>query len=222
MLIRAGFNIVFECTVATPLLLMVHTHPERHSDLRGPEKLTLDPEIPYRTYTDSFGNICTRLQAPVGRLELWNRFAMADTGLPEAVPEGARQHPVDELPDDVLIFLLGSRYCETQKLSDIAWSLFGNIEPGWPRVKAISQYTHDRIAFGYDYARADRTAWDAHEEGIGVCRDYAHLAVALCRCMNIPILMARGRDATDTAISTAFGVATLIEFTVIADEASGR
>ncbi len=269
MLISAGFNIAFECTAETPLLLMVHIRPERRRDLREPEKFTFYPDLRYRTYTDGFGNICTRLTAPVGRLSLWNRFVIADSGLPDSVPEGAVQHAVDDLPDDVLVFLLGSRYCETQKLLDVAWSLFGNIEPGWPRVRAIMQFTHDRIAFGYDHARPDRTACGAYEERVGVCRDYAHLAITLCRCMNIParyctgylgdigvpidpnpmdfsawfdvylggawhtadarhnhprvgrILMARGRDATDAAIATAFGFANLVEFSVITDEIAG-
>ncbi len=186
MLIHAGFNIAFECSAETPLLLKVHMRPERHRDLREAEKFTLYPPTPYRTYTDGFGNICTRVLAPVGRFSLWNRFVIADSGLADPVPVNAVQHPIDELPDNVLVFLLGSRYCETDRLQTIAWSLFGHIAPGWPRVKAILQYTHDRIRFGYEHARADRTAWDAHQEGKGVCRDYAHLAIALCRCMNIP------------------------------------
>jgi transglutaminase-like putative cysteine protease len=266
VLIQAGYDIGFECSAETPLLLMVHVRPERHADLCTAENFTLSPPVSYRTYADQFGNICTRLVAPVGALSLSNRFAIADSGLPETLPEGANQHPVDELPDEVLLFLLGSRYCDQQKLLPIAWALFGGIQPGWPRVQAILQYTHDRITFGYIHARSDRTAWDAHEERVGVCRDFAHLAITLCRCMNIParyctgylgdigvpidpnpmdfsawfevyldgawhtmdarhnhprigrILMARGRDATDTAISTAFGVATLVQFKVITDE----
>jgi transglutaminase-like putative cysteine protease len=266
VLIRAGFNIAFECKVATPLLLMLHLHSERRVDLREPEKFTLYPEIPHRSYVDRYGNTCTRLVAPAGKLSIWNRFMVADSGLPEPVPDRARQVPVDELPDGVLVFLLGSRYCDTQKFSEIAWSLFGGFQPGWPCVRAILQYTHDRITFGYQHARSNRTAWDAHEERVGVCRDYAHLAITLCRCMNIParyctgylgdigvpldpnpmdfsawfdvyleggwyavdarhnhprigrILMARGRDATDAAISTAFGIAELVEFTVFTNE----
>jgi transglutaminase-like putative cysteine protease len=266
LLIQGGYDIAFECSAKTPLLLMVHIRPERHADLRTPENLTLSPNLPYRTYTDHFGNICTRLTAPVGKLSLSNRFVIADSGLPEKMPEGACEIPVEEMPDNVLLYLLGSRYCETQKLSSVAWSLFGGIKPGWPRVKAILDYTHDRIKFGYVYARSDRTAWEAYQERVGVCRDFAHLAIALCRCMNIParyctgylgdigvpidpnpmdfsawfevylngawhqmdarhnhprigrILMAVGRDATDTAISVAFGVATLSQFTVITEE----
>jgi transglutaminase-like putative cysteine protease len=220
----------------------------------------------YRFYTDQFGNICTRLVAPIGTLTVSNRFDISDSGLPELLPEAACQHAVDELPDDVLLFLLGSRYCDTQKLMATAWSLFGGIAPGWPRVDAILKYTHDRIGFDYAHARPDRTASEAHEERVGVCRDFAHLAITLCRCMNIParycmgylgdigvppdpnpmdfsawfeaylggawyavdarhchprigrILMARGRDATDTAISVAFGAATLVRFAVITEE----
>ena len=266
MLIQAGFNIAFDCVAETPLLLMIHVRPERRFDIREPEKFTLFPQIPYRTYVDSFGNICTRLDAPIGRLSLWNRFLISDNGLPDHIPVGKRQHPIRELPDDVLVFLLGSRYCDTQKLTPLAWALFGNVEAGWPRVKTIMNYVHNRLTFGYQHARSDRTAGEAHEEGIGVCRDFAHLAITLCRCMNIParyctgylgdigvpfdpnpmdfsawfevylgnawhtvdarhnhprigrILVARGRDATDAAISTAFGVATLAEFTVFTDE----
>lgn len=266
MLIRAGYNIAFECVGETPLLLTVHVHPSRHQDLCEPEAFTLHPQIPHRSYIDRFGNVCTRVIAPAGRLSLWNRFVISDHGLPERFPEGMPGHVVDELPDDALVFLLGSRYCDTQKLTAIAWSLFSSTSPGWPRVQAILQYTHDRISFGYQYARPDRTAWEAHEERRGVCRDFAHLAISLCRCMNIParyctgylgdigvppdpnpmdfsawfevylggtwhavdarhnhprigrILMARGRDATDAAISTAFGDAKLVEFVVTTDE----
>jgi transglutaminase-like putative cysteine protease len=264
--IRAGFNLAFDSNAHTPLLLMIHIRSERHCDLIEPEKLTLFPEIPYTTYTDWFGNICTRLIAPPGRLSLWNRFLIADSGLPDQLPIYKRQHPIGELPNDVLVYLLGSRYCETQKLKSLAWSMFRGYQEGWPRIKAILQYTHDRLLFSYPNARSDRTAWDAHEEQSGVCRDFTHLAITLCRCMNIParyctgylgdigvpldinpmdfsawfevylgnawhsldarhnqprigrIVMAVGRDATDAAISTAFGLAELTEFTVFTDE----
>ena len=188
MLIEAGYNIAFECTSETPLMLMVHIRPERRADLNAPEKFTLWPDVPYRTYTDHFGNICTRVIAPVGRLSLWNRFVIADSGLPGIMPEGASQHSIDELPDDVLMFLLGSRYVRDPEIVDHRLvpirrypSRVGSAS------KAILEYTQsDRIRFGYEHARSDRTAWEAHEEGVGVCRDFAHLGIALCRCMNIP------------------------------------
>jgi transglutaminase-like putative cysteine protease len=264
--IKAGFNLAFDSNADTPLLLMIHVRPERHGDLIEPEKLTLFPQIPCTTYTDGFGNICTRLIAPAGRLSLWNRFLIADSGIAEQLPIYQRQHPIGELPNAVLVYLLGSRYCETQKLKNLAWSTFAGYQEGWPRIQAILQYTHDRIRFSYPNARSDRTAWDAHEERLGVCRDFTHLAITLCRCMNIParyctgylgdigvpadinpmdfsawfevylgnawhaldarhnrarigrIAMAVGRDATDAAISTAFGFADLAEFTVFTEE----
>ena len=266
MQIEGGFNLAFDSTADTPLLLMIHVRPERHGDLIEPEKLTLYPQVPYTTYADGFGNICTRLIAPAGRLSIWNRFLIADSGIAEQMPLYERQHPIVELPNDVLVYLLGSRYCETQKLNNLAWSMFAGYQQGWPLIQAILQYTHERIQFSYPNARSDRTAWGAHEERSGVCRDFTHLAITLCRCMNIParyctgylgdigvppdinpmdfsawfevylgnawhvldarhnrprigrIAMAVGRDATDAAISTAFGLAELTEFTVFTDE----
>ena len=86
----------------------------------------------------------------------------------------------------MIVFLLGSRYCETDALSDIAWKLFGNTPLGWARVQAICDYVHERIVFDYMKAKPQRTAWGANYEQTGVCRDFAHLAVTFCRCMNIP------------------------------------
>jgi transglutaminase-like putative cysteine protease len=186
LLIRCGYDIAFACTADTPLLLMLHVRPERHGDLQTPENFAVTPAVPFRDYRDGFGNVCTRLVAPAGTTRFTADFLIRDSGLPDVVPEGAPQAPVDELPDDVIVFLMGSRYCDTDRLSDLAWSLFGDIEPGWARVKAISDYSHARIAFDYKQARSDRSAANAHYEQVGVCRDYAHLAVALCRCMNIP------------------------------------
>jgi transglutaminase-like putative cysteine protease len=266
VLIQGGYDIAFRCKAATPMLLQVHLRPELRTRLETPEEFRLDPTVPFRTYTDDFGNICTRLVAPVGVLTLSNRFIIRDDGKPDAIPIGARQAEVDDLPDDVLVYLLGSRYCDTDKLATMAWKKFGKTEPGYPRVKAILDYAHGRIKFGYQHARADRTASEGHAERQGVCRDFAHLAITLCRCMNIParyctgylgdigvpadvsamdfsawfevflggkwhtadarhnkprigrILMARGRDATDAAISTAFGNAALANFQVVTDE----
>ena len=269
MLIRCGYDIAFECAAPTPLLLMLHTRPERIGDLLAPENFQIDPDVPFRTYHDVFGNMCTRLVAPAGITRFTNDFTIRDCGLPDIMPFGARQAEIDELADEVLVFLLGSRYCDTDKLADFAWAQFQNIEPGWARVSAISAYAHDRIKFSYKDARSDRTAHDAQRERIGVCRDYAHLAIALCRCMNIParyctgylgdigvpldpnpmdfsawfevylggawyswdarhnkprigrILMGRGRDAADVALSTAFGKAALATFKVVTDEVPG-
>jgi transglutaminase-like putative cysteine protease len=264
--IRAGYEIAFQCVQDTPMVLMLSVEPARLPDLLSEHRIGFSPNVASRDYVDMFGNTCTRIVAPAGLIEIRNDFRIYDSGLPDAVAPGARQLEVGELPDDVLIYLLGSRYCDTEKLSDLAWSLFAGIAPGWRRVQAICDYAHDRICFGYHHARADRTASEGHAERIGVCRDFAHLAVTLCRCMNIParyctgylgdigvppdpapmdfsawfevyldgrwftfdarhnhprigrIVMARGRDAADVAISTNFGVVQLVRFSVVTEE----
>ena len=266
MQIRAGYDLSYDSPVPTPMLLMVNVHPSRAFDLRTPGAILYEPFVPARTYQDRFGNICTRILAPVGRVRITTEFLIEDSGRSDEIAADALQHPVEDLPDDALVFLLGSRYCETDRLSDTAWSLFGNAPPGWARVQAICDFVHDRITFGYQHARSTRTAWDGFQERVGVCRDFAHLAVTLCRCMNIParyctgylgdigvppsespmdfsawfeaylggrwytfdarhnfprvgrILMARGRDATDVAISTSFGPAALSGFQVVTQE----
>jgi transglutaminase-like putative cysteine protease len=176
----------FNCAKDVPMLLMLTVHPSRRSDLLSGDKIEFSPKVQAHGFQDAFGNICTRLVAPTGLFEIRSDFIVADSGQPDLVVPDAKQWPVETLPDDALTYLLGSRYCETQKLADRAWSLFGKIQGGWRRTQAICQYVHDRIQFGYHHARDDRTAWEGHEERIGVCRDFAHLAIALCRCMNIP------------------------------------
>jgi transglutaminase-like putative cysteine protease len=248
------------------MILMLSIHPSRAKDLQSPHRIQFSHDVQAHDYLDMFGNTCTRIVAPPGLIEIKNDFLISDSGLPDAAPPSGPLQPVGELPDDVMVFLLGSRYCDTQKLSDLAWSLFGNIEDGAARVQAIVDYAHQRIEFGYHHARNDRTAYEGHEERIGVCRDFAHLAVTLCRCMNIParyctgylgdigvpidpapmdfsawfevylgnkwytfdarhnhprigrIVMARGRDAADVAISTNFGPTPLVRFTVVTEE----
>jgi transglutaminase-like putative cysteine protease len=264
--IRAGYDIAFQCFQETPMVLMLSIEPARAANLLSEHTIRFSPDVPSRDYVDMFGNTCTRIDAPPGLIEIRNDFLIFDSGLPDEVAPDARQFEVSELPDDILIYLLGSRYCDTEKLSELAWSLFGTVVPGWQRVQAICDYVHERISFGYHHARNDRTAWEGHEERVGVCRDFAHLAVTLCRCMNIParyctgylgdigvpvdpspmdfsawfeayldgrwftfdarhnhprigrIVMARGRDAADVAISTNFGAVQLERFSVIAEE----
>ena len=186
MHIRAGYEIVYDCAQPTPMMLMLNVHPSRSTDLLSPDRIQFSESITATEYRDSFGNVCTRIVAPPGRLTITNEFTVQDSGEPDETAPGAAQHPVAELPDDVLVFLLGSRYCETDRLSDTAWSLFGNTRLGWDRVHAIISYVHERITFGYEYARPTKTAYEAFMERQGVCRDFAHLAVTFCRCMNIP------------------------------------
>lgn len=184
--IRAGYDIALQCPQDTPIVLALSIEQARERDLLTDHIIRFSPDIPSRNYVDMFGNVCTRIVAPAGLIEIRNEFLIADSGLPDEVAPNARQLDVAELPDDILVYLLGSRYCDTQKLSDLAWWQFGHTVPGWQRVQAICDYVHQRISFGYHHARNDRTAFEGHEERIGVCRDFAHLAVTLCRCMNIP------------------------------------
>jgi transglutaminase-like putative cysteine protease len=142
--------------------------------------------VPFTRYLDAFGNVCTRLVAPPGQLEIFTDALVADSGLPDAVEPAARQHEIAELPHDALVFLLASRYCETERLMEAAWSRFGQTPLGWARVQAICDFVHSHVRFGYQHARATKTATDVIIERRGVCRDFAHLAVTLCRCMNIP------------------------------------
>jgi transglutaminase-like putative cysteine protease len=193
--IRAGYDIAFQCYQDTPMVLMLSIHPSRQQDLLTEHRIRLSNGIEVHDYLDAFGNICTRLIAPPGLLEIRNDFIIRDSGRPDVVVPDAQQWDVGVLPDEALMYLLGSRYCDTQKLSDLAWSLFGGIDSGWQRVQAICDYVHNHIEFGYQHARSDRTASEGHAERIGVCRDFAHLAVTLCRCMNIPLATARAISA---------------------------
>ena len=266
MQIRAGFELIYECPQPTPMIAMLNIHYTRASDVVVPDHLVTAPSLPISAYRDSFGNWCSRLVAPAGVTTISTDTLVNDSGLPDIIAPDARQTPVEQLPEETLIFLLGSRYCETDRLASIAWQLFGKSPTGWARVQAICDFVHQHIELGYQYARPTKTAWEAYAERNGVCRDFAHLAVAFCRCMNIParyctgylgdiatppphgpmdfagwfeawldghwytfdprnnvprvgrILMARGRDATDVAFSTAFGPNVLKGFRVWTDE----
>jgi transglutaminase-like putative cysteine protease len=186
MRISAGCQITYDCPQPTPMLLMLSPHPSRLPDLVGPHEIRFDPPIPARDYLDGFGNRCTRIIAPTGRLVISTRLMVEDPGTPDATAPTAWQRQVDDLPSEMLVWLLGSRYCDTDRMADIAWALFGHAPMGWARVQTICDFVHERIVFNYQHARATRSASEAFEEQRGVCRDYAHLAVTLCRCVNIP------------------------------------
>jgi transglutaminase-like putative cysteine protease len=168
------------------MLLMLNVHHSRVGDIVVPDQLTTDPPLAVHAYRDGFGNWCSRILAPPGTVRIASTAVVNDSGTPDPVVASASQHAVQDLPDDALVFLLGSRYCETDHLSEVAWQLFGQSPQGWARVQAICDFVHNHIAFDYAHARATRTALEAFNERRGVCRDFAHLAVALCRCMNIP------------------------------------
>jgi transglutaminase-like putative cysteine protease len=184
--IRVGSELIYDCPQPTPMMLMLNIHHSRAADILVPDRLTTIPVVPFSTYRDIYGNWCTRLVAPTGRLRIASAALVNDSGEPDIVATYAQQHSIQELPEEALIFLLGSRYCDTEKLSDVAWNLFGQTPPGWGRVQAICDFVHNHISFGYEHARATRTAWEAFNERRGVCRDFAHLAVTFCRCLNIP------------------------------------
>jgi transglutaminase-like putative cysteine protease len=168
------------------MILVLNVHYSRVSDLLSPDHLVTLPSIPITGYRDSFGNWCNRIVAPQGRVKFTADAVIHDQGEPDQIDILAKQHDVPDLPDDVLLFLLPSRYCETDTLMEQAWSLFERTPSGWARVQAICDFVHEKIQFGYEHARPTRSAWQVLNEGKGVCRDFAHLGIALCRCMNIP------------------------------------
>ena len=266
MKIHIGYELIYDCPQPTPMILTLSVHYTRISDMILPDHLITDPPIPLTAYRDNYGNWCSRIVAPKGQIKLTANGFVRDSGQPDVVVPQARQMPVEALPDETLVFLLGSRYCETDRLSEIAWQLFDKSPTGWARVQAICDYVNRYISFGYEHARCTKTAWEAFQEKTGVCRDYAHLAITFCRCMNIParyctgylgdigmpppyspmdfagwfeayldghwytfdarnniprigrVLIARGRDAADVAISSTFGPNTLVSFKVWTDE----
>lgn len=266
MLIRIGFDLSFDLPAPVSMILMLYTHPCRSSSLLAPETIHSSPATPIDTFIDQFGNRCGRIATGVGELRLWHEAVVRDSGLPDPVHPQAPQWNVQDLPPDVLPFLFASRYCETDYLSNIAWELFGNTPPGWPRAQAVSDWVHSNLQFGYEFARPTKSAHEVYQERRGVCRDFSHLLIAFLRCLNIParyvtgylgdigvppvpdpmdfsawtevfldgrwytfdarhntprigrIVMARGRDAVDVALTTSFGPSTLKKFNVITDE----
>ena len=186
MHIHVGFEMIYDCPQPTPMIFNLNVHFTRVSDLVGRDDLVVDPPVPMAAYRDGFGNWCTRIVAPKGRTRVSADALVNDTGLPDVIVPEAQQIPVPDLPEETLVFLLGSRYCETDRLSETAWNLFGQTPTGWGRVQAICDYVHRHITFGYEHARMTRTALEAFHDRTGVCRDFTHLAVAFCRCMNIP------------------------------------
>lgn len=186
MKIRVGYEIVYQCPQPTAMILVLNIHYTRASDVLIADHLITSPSLPINMYRDFYGNWCSRIVAPTGETRISTDALVADSGLHDTVAAHATQLPVSALPNETLMFLYGSRYCETDRLSPIAWELFGNAQPGWARVQAICDFVHRHLVFGYQYARNTKTAWEAYQEKTGVCRDFAHLAIAFCRCMNIP------------------------------------
>ena len=176
----------------TPMITMMSVRDERLDDLRMQAPILTTPQVPTSAYRDMFGNTCRRFVAPAGEFRLNCTCTIESSDMPDQIKPWLRETPVANLPDHVLMYLLGSRYCETDKLSQLAWDLFGNVQPGFTRVQAICDYVHNHIRFNYQNARYTRTAHEGWQEQTGVCRDFAHLAITLCRCMNIPTRYVNG------------------------------
>jgi transglutaminase-like putative cysteine protease len=270
MLIRLGYDIVFEIPREVAIVALLSVDPSRATDLLERDEVRVDPATNVECYYDSFGNRCSRFLAQAGQIRLRNSTLIHDSGKPDEVNLQAREVPVQNLPNDALRYLLNSRYCEVDRMSNIAAELFGNVTPGWNRVQAVCSWVHEKVMFGYQFANPTRTALDVFTDRHGVCRDFQHLAVTLCRALNIParyatgylgdfgvpaspaamdfsawfeaylegrwwtfdarhnqprigrVLMAVGLDASDVAITTAFGTANLVQFTVFTDEVRER
>lgn len=266
MKIHVGYELVFRCPRPTPMIVMLGIHESRISDTLTADHLVLTPAVPVTTYRDFYGNRCSRIVAPAGKIRLSGSAVVSDAGKADVAAPWLEQRSVETLPEDALLFLLGSRYCETDLLLETAQRLFGAAPTGWRRVQAICDFVHQHIQFGYDHASPTRTALQAFRRRVGVCRDFAHLAITFCRCMNIParyctgylsdigepppyspmdfaawfeaylgdgwyafdprnntprigrILVARGRDAADVALTTSFGPSTLESFKVVTNE----
>ena len=266
MYIKVGYELVYDCPQPTPMLLMLNIHYSHAYEIVRPDHLMVSPQVILQPYRDGFGNWCSRLEVGAGRTTISTTAIVRSTGSPDPVVPGARQHPIWELPEETLVFLLASRYCETDLLTEFAWKQFGTTPVGWARVQAICDFVHSHLRFDYMQARPTRTALEAFKERVGVCRDFAHLGITLCRCMNIParyctgylgdiglppsdapmdfagwfeaflggqwhvfdprnndarigrVLIARGRDAVDVAISTTFGPNTLCSFKVLYEQ----
>ncbi len=196
MLIHIGFDIALGVTSPTALIYLLHVHPSRAGDIQGGgERVTVQPQLPTDHYIDVFGNHCARVRVPEGvrQVRLRNEAVVFDAGWPDAVAPHANELPISQLPESTLQFLLPSRYCEVDsELLPLAWNQFGRVAPGWQRVQAICDFVHQRVRFDYACARATRTALEVFRERVGVCRDFTHLAITLCRCMNIPARYATG------------------------------
>lgn len=266
MKIRFGYELIYWMSSPIYMILMLRSQPASGQHLLRPDTLSADPQVPMRFYVDAFGNTCTRLELSGGPLRLWADALIEVSAEPEKEVWSAPEVALNQLPDEALVYLLSSRYCDTEILMADAWRLFGHVPPGWGRVQAICDFVNQHVTFGYQHARATRTASETFTERRGVCRDFAHLAIAMCRCLNIParyctvylgdigvpqvdapmdfaacmevylggewqmfdprnnarrigrIMIARGRDAGDVAISTIFGQWQLQSFRVWTDE----
>jgi transglutaminase-like putative cysteine protease len=268
MLIRLGYDLEFNAITEVPIVTLLNVHPSREADLREPDQLRTDPDVKVESFMDGFGNRSCRILALPGGIRFRNTTLIEDSGKPDDQAPGAKEVAIENIPVNILPFLMNSRYCEVDLLSNTAYELFGKTPRGWERVSAVCDWVHSKVTFGYHFASSTRTALGVYTERVGVCRDFQHLAITFCRALNIParyatgylgdiavpadgnpmdfsawfevyldgrwwtfdarhnaprigrVLMAVGRDATDCAITTAFGQARLTSFQVTSEEVS--
>lgn len=192
MLIRYGFQMTFVCQRETAFIARLSVHPERECDVVYELPFHATPMVQSTVFLDDFGTRARRFLAPAGTLTLRADGLIADSGGRDGIDVNAREMPILALPASAMQFLLGSRYCETDLLGSVAWERFGGVAPGWARVQAICDFVHQHLTFSYAHARNTRTAHEAYQERVGVCRDFTHLAITLCRCMNIPARYVNG------------------------------
>ena len=266
MHIRIGYDLSFEVAQPTAMQLMLYVHPDQAAALQRPERIVVEPDTVVEDFVDWFGNRAARIVAPAGLVRISYDNVIFDGGGHDVPIQGLRLTPLHEMPPECWRYLFASRYCEVDRMVHVAWDLFARTPESWERVQAVLDWVHGNVAFGYQFARPTKTAFDVYTERQGVCRDFQHLAITFLRALSIParyvtgylgdigvpgspspmdfsawaeayvggawrtidarhnqprigrVLMARGRDAVDVALTTAFGSAILKEFSVRADE----
>jgi transglutaminase-like putative cysteine protease len=222
LLIRSEFDIQFRLPSPAAIVAMLHLHPSIEPRLQSGNELLIesldDPfntspnatnytksVVPSRHYLDSFGNRCERFMVPAGYLWLSGWNVIEADSKPEAIYPDAQQAEIDNLPPEVLQFLLPSRYCQVDQFGAIAHDLFGAYQGGWERAVAIRDWVHEKVMFNYNAARPTKTAMDVLTERVGVCRDFQHLAITLTRCQNIPARYVTGYIGDIRGFSTGPG-----------------
>jgi transglutaminase-like putative cysteine protease len=183
--VRVGCDLVYETSVRTPVLLVLK--PRHESGIRVlQEKFSFGVGQPAHEFPDSHGNLLYRSVFLPGRNEIRHDALVEVSPSPDSRDASGEALPVEQLPSEILRYTLPSRYCDSDKLMDFAWAQFGQIPHGLPRVQAICDWVHDNIEYRFASGRSDLSASEVIGRRYGVCRDFAHAAIALCRAFNLP------------------------------------
>ncbi|MFV9504658.1 MAG: transglutaminase-like domain-containing protein [Oscillochloridaceae bacterium umkhey_bin13] len=265
MHVQIGFELVLESGAPTPTVAITQACSTESQRILRPQ-LSLTPDVPLRIYNDSFGNIVWRWTAPQGMQRIYYDAIAEVSPSDDLVLPDLPGTPVDQLPDETLIYTLPSRYCPSDLVLNDAWQLFGAVPDGWRRVQAICDWAYHSISYIAGSSTGATSGYDVYQSRRGVCRDFAHLGVMFCRALSIParyvcgylpdinvpvnpepmdfhawfeaylggawhtfdarhnrprtgrVVIARGRDAVDTAILTSYGASALTGMTVWANE----